>query len=117
MNEGMPDDREPYLRRLLHQFHPVRFPGSVDSGEADEVLQGLLVRVKLIVDLGYVALVGTEHGREGAEFDPAQQQLSGAMVLEQGIIYGGAAADVRVLQAVNRETTGHEARDGALFAV
>src|SRR5918994_751416 len=39
------------------------------------------------------------------------------MVLEQGIIYGGVAADVRVLQAVTRETTGQEARDGALYAV
>ena len=42
---------------------------------------------------------------------------SGAMVPEQGIVYGGVAADVRVFQAVTRETTGQEARDGALYAV
>src|SRR5215213_5165936 len=39
------------------------------------------------------------------------------MVPERGIIYGGVATDIRVLQAVTRETTGQEARDGALYAI
>jgi len=100
VNKGMPDDQEPLLGCLPHQLHPVRFPGSIDPGEADEVSERLLVRVELVVELGYVALVGTEHGRKGAEFDPTQQQLLGAMVPEQGIVYGDVATNVRVLQAV-----------------
>jgi hypothetical protein len=39
------------------------------------------------------------------------------MVPEQEIVYGGVATDVRVFQAVTRETTGQEACDGALYAV
>src|SRR5215217_4280305 len=39
------------------------------------------------------------------------------MIPEQGIVYGGVAADIRVLQAVTREATRQQARDGALYAV
>src|SRR5215203_3315767 len=39
------------------------------------------------------------------------------MVPEQEVVYGGVAANVRVLQAVAREPTRQEARDGALYAV
>ena len=39
------------------------------------------------------------------------------MVLEQGIVYGRVASDVRMLQAVAGETARQQARDGALYAV
>ena len=92
-------------------------PGGVDLREAGEVPEGLLIRVDLVVDLGNVTLVGAEDGRKGAEFDPAQQELLGAMILEQGVVYGGVTADIRVLEAIARETAGEQARDGALDAV
>src|SRR5215208_4245987 len=100
MYEGVPDDRESRFVRLLHQFDPVGFPGGVDLREAGEVREGFHVRVDLVVELGYVALVGAEDGREGAELDPAQEELFGAMKFEQGIVYGGVAADVRVFEAI-----------------
>src|SRR5215203_4933149 len=53
----MPDDREARLRGLLYQLHPVGLPGGVDLREAGEVKKGLVVRVDLVVDLGYCALV------------------------------------------------------------
>ena len=79
--------------------------------------QGFLVRVDLVVDLGNVALVGAEYARKGAELDPTQEELSGAMVLEQGIVYGRVASDIRMLEAVSREPAGEQPRNGALDAV
>src|SRR5215211_4347364 len=85
----MPDDRKSLLRSLFYQFDPVGLPGGVDLREAGEVQEGIFVRVDLVVYLGYVAFVGAEHGRKGAEFYPAQEEFFGAMVLEHGIVYGG----------------------------
>src|SRR5215208_1388667 len=96
----MPDDREAGFRSFLHQIHPVKLPGRVDFGEAGEVPEGLIVRVELVVDLGYVSFVGTEDGRKGAKLDPAQQEIFGAMILEKGTVYGSVAADVGVFEAV-----------------
>src|SRR5215208_8287721 len=39
------------------------------------------------------------------------------MVLEQWIVQGGVAADVRVFEAISRETAGEQPRYGALDAV
>src|SRR5215211_980276 len=113
----MPDDRKSLLRSLFYQFDPVGLPGGVDLREAGEVQEGIFVRVDLVVYLGYVAFVGAEHGRKGAEFYPAQEEFFGAMVLEHGIVYGGVAADVRMFEAVAREPAGEQARHGALDAV
>src|SRR5215210_4777594 len=113
----MPDDRKSLLRSLFHQFDPVGLPGGVDLREAGEVQEGIFVRVDLVVYLGYVAFVGAEHGRKGAEFYPAQEEFFGAMVLKHGIVYGGVAADVRMFEAVAREPAGEQARHGALDAV
>src|SRR5215210_2377366 len=81
VHERVADDGETSLRSLLHQFDSVGLPGGVDLREAGEVQKGLLIRVDLVVDLGYVALVGAEDGRKGAEFDPAHEELFRAMVL------------------------------------
>src|ERR671911_2622178 len=79
--------------------------------------QGFFVRVDLVVELGNVALVGAEYARKGAELDPTPEELPGAMVLEQGIVYGRVAPNIRVLEAVSREPAGEQPRDGALDAV
>ena len=39
------------------------------------------------------------------------------MVLEQWIVQGGVAADIRVFEAVAREPTGEQTRNGALDAI
>src|SRR5215208_6971753 len=39
------------------------------------------------------------------------------MILEQSVVYGGVAADVRVFEAIAGEPAREQARDGALYAV
>ena len=73
MNWYSRPDGEAGLRRLLYQIHPVGLPGGVDLREVGEVRESLCIRVDLVVDLGYVAFVGTEDCREGAELDPTQE--------------------------------------------
>jgi hypothetical protein len=102
VHEGVPDDGEAVLGGFFDQLHPIRFPGCVDLGEVAEVSEGLVVGVDLVVHLGPVALVGAEYGSEGAELDPAHEQLFRTVVPEQGVIYGGVAADIRVVEAVAR---------------
>jgi hypothetical protein len=117
MNERMADDGEAGLGGLAYQLPAVRLPGCVDPGEAAEMPEGLSVGVGLVVELGVVALVGAEHGGEGAELGPAYEQFFRTTVLEQRVVYGGVAADVRVLEAVVREAAREQARHGARHAV
>ena len=101
----MPDDGETGPGGLFDELRPVRLPGGVDLGETVEVPEGLLVGVDLVVYPRPVALAG------------AHEQLFGAMILQQEVVYGRVAADVRVLEGVAGETAREQSCDGALYAV
>ena len=85
----MSDDGPAMLSGLLHQLCPIELPGLEDDGHLEEVLHGVLVRVKLPVVRGEGAKVRAVHGGEGSQLAPAKVQLFRAH------IPGGTCTDVR----------------------
>jgi hypothetical protein len=73
--ERVAHDGEPCLGGLAHQLLAIWLPSGVDLGEAAEVPEDLSVRIDLVIDLGTVAPVGTEHDCEGGELRPAHKQF------------------------------------------